>query len=202
MKQFEFELRFQLPPEHDDPEEHLDALFEAGCDDALIGTGVPGSIALDFCREADNAMMAVGSAVRAVLAAIPGSTLVFCGPDLLNLTEIATVVSERLQMNLTRQAMRKYAMGELAHVTRAFPSPSTPGSAPLWHLAEVMSWLEDNNKLRTSECLFSQVTDMAKSARALNLANATYQAEIDDETNLMKQAMEIVQSAPRAEQCH
>lgn len=45
-----------------------DALYEAGCDDALLGT-TGGEICLDFCREADSERQAVAEAVRQVRAA-------------------------------------------------------------------------------------------------------------------------------------
>lgn len=57
MNEYNFILYFQL--ETGSPEDHLDALFEAGCSDATIGTGLPGSIALDFSREAQSAKIAI-----------------------------------------------------------------------------------------------------------------------------------------------
>lgn len=45
-----------------------DALFEAGCDDALVGSR-DGHLFLDFDREADSKEMAVQSAVSCVESA-------------------------------------------------------------------------------------------------------------------------------------
>ena len=59
MNKYEFTLTFALQNAEDNPEQFLDALYEAGCDDALIGTGQPGSIALEFMREAKSAAAAV-----------------------------------------------------------------------------------------------------------------------------------------------
>ena len=52
MTEYEFTLKFRLPTPDADPESYLPALAEAGCDDALVGIGQPGRIALDFTREA------------------------------------------------------------------------------------------------------------------------------------------------------
>ena len=51
-------------------------MAEAGCDDATIGIGLRGRIALDFAREADTAREAIVSAAHAVRQAIPGAQLV------------------------------------------------------------------------------------------------------------------------------
>lgn len=76
MNKYEFLLQLQLPDAGDDPAQWVDALAQAGCDDATVGIGQRGRIALDFAREARSAFEAVASAVRAVKRAIPGATLV------------------------------------------------------------------------------------------------------------------------------
>ena len=42
MNEYVFQLYYQLPESEPDPEAWLDALFEAGCDDALVGVAVAG----------------------------------------------------------------------------------------------------------------------------------------------------------------
>jgi len=78
MSDYEFTLTFSLP--ESDAEQYLDALFEAGCDDALIGIGQAGSIALDFVRDSESASMAVESAIENVKAAIPAAELIEVKP--------------------------------------------------------------------------------------------------------------------------
>lgn len=85
MAMWDFTLNFRLPPGKGDPTLWLDALFEAGCDDATVGVGRPGAIALDFSREAENAESAVLSAINAVRIAIPGADLTETSPDLAEL---------------------------------------------------------------------------------------------------------------------
>lgn len=76
MTNFEFTMRFKLPADAQAPEAYLDALFKAGCDDAMIGTGRPGYITLDFDRTAATLEDATISARKDVEAAIPGADLI------------------------------------------------------------------------------------------------------------------------------
>ena len=92
MNQYEFTLTFSLQNAEDNPEQFLDALYEAGCDDALIGFGQPGSIALEFVREAKSAAAAVNSAIDNVKAAIPDAELIEAKPDLVGLTDVAAAL--------------------------------------------------------------------------------------------------------------
>ena len=54
---------------------HADALFEAGCDDALL-TSDGGLQRLVFDREAPSFAAAVGSAITAIETAVPGACVV------------------------------------------------------------------------------------------------------------------------------
>lgn len=76
METCNFELSFRLPGVDADGEQYLDALYEAGCDDALIGIGQKGFIGADFSRESASMDLAVESAIRDVEKAIPGAQLI------------------------------------------------------------------------------------------------------------------------------
>jgi hypothetical protein len=54
-----------------DPDLLVERLAEAGCEDALIGTGHAGRLALEFTREAPSAGAAVRSALRDVRRGAP-----------------------------------------------------------------------------------------------------------------------------------
>src|SRR6185437_4879077 len=129
MADYTFVLTFSLPDQEADPEAYLDALYEAGCDDASVGIGRLGMIGLDFTRQAQSAEQAVRSATEAVRKAIPGAELVQAGPDLVGLTETAEA------FGFSRQNMRKYATGHTAG-RAAFPVPAFIGEPTLWHMAE------------------------------------------------------------------
>lgn len=75
MNEHEFTLTFRLPDGNDDYECYLDALYESGCSDALVG-GCEGSILFDFIREAADIDDARNSAIRDVMIAIPGAILI------------------------------------------------------------------------------------------------------------------------------
>ena len=50
MENYNFTLKFDLPNKNDHPDHFVDALYECGCNDALIGIGKVGKIALRFSR--------------------------------------------------------------------------------------------------------------------------------------------------------
>lgn len=79
MSEHEFLLRLRLPDATADPERFLAPLAMAGCDDATVGIGKPGMIALMFARDAHDRADAIASALRDVRKAIPGATLLEVG---------------------------------------------------------------------------------------------------------------------------
>jgi len=129
MNKYEFTLTFALPEQQPDPEQYLEALYEAGCDDALAGTGQSGMIALEFTREARSAAEAVNSAIASVKAAIPDSELIEAKPDLVGLSDVADI------LQCSRQNVRKYMVNYAG-----FPKPVYSGAASLWHLCELAAF--------------------------------------------------------------
>ena len=104
MGQFNFTLRFALGEHDADPQLFVESLLAEGCDDALIGLGRPGRIALDFTREASSADDAILSALADVQRAIPEAKLVEATPDLVGLTDIANL------LGCSRQYMRNHLL--------------------------------------------------------------------------------------------
>ena len=144
MTTYNFSLIFRLPPEAPDTDDLIEALAAAGCDDAIVGTGHPGRVALDFDREADDAAQALRTAVSDVQTAITGAELIEAGPDLVGLTEIAQIAG------VSRQALRK-----LMTYRRDFPRPSHCGNPSLWHLAPMLDWLNQEGRYKIDEALLS-----------------------------------------------
>lgn len=76
MNDYDFILKFDLPEKDADPEQFLDALYDAGCDDATIGVGQRGRISLNFIRQSTSAAEAISSAIVDVKKAIPEARLI------------------------------------------------------------------------------------------------------------------------------
>jgi predicted DNA-binding transcriptional regulator AlpA len=154
--EYTFTLKYQLADDDCDPDALVERLGEAGCDDALVGIGQPGRLALEFTREADSADAAVRSALADVRSAVPSARLIEVAPDLVGLTDVADIVG------VSRQNMRKLM---LAH-PGSFPAPVHEGSASIWHLADVLAWLQ----AKGSYSLATDVLEVACVALQVNVA--------------------------------
>ena len=128
---YEFTLKFAVPVRTTEPDDWIDSLAEAGCHDALIGTGIPGRLALEFDRSASDADSALHSAIADVQRAIPEVRLIEVSPDYVGLTEIAELSGS------SRQAIRKTMERNIATI----PLPVHEGSPSIWHLKDVLEWL-------------------------------------------------------------
>ena len=87
MKDYDFTLKFDLPDHDADPEHFVEVLYESGCDDASVGIGQHGRIALNFIRQSESSLDAVSSAISDVKRAIPGAKLIEATPDLVGLQQ-------------------------------------------------------------------------------------------------------------------
>lgn len=155
MSAYEFTLKFAVPSGLN--RETLEArLFEAGCDDALLGSGQRGRVALQFTRAATSAREAVESALRDVRAALPQARLVEAEPDRVGVSDLAEL------FDFSRQNMRKLVQTH----TETFPLPLHEGRSALWHLADVLDWFEVR-QLRTVDPTLREV---ARASMAVNVA--------------------------------
>jgi hypothetical protein len=161
MTEYDFTLKFRLPPDAPDPESHLEALGAAGCDDALVGVGQHGRIALDFTRAGRSAFAAVASALRDVRKAIPGVVLVEAAPDFVGLTDVADLAG------FSRQNMRKLMLGNAA----TFPAAVHDGKPAVWHLAAVLAWLAEQQGRVIDRALL----DIASANMQFNIAKEAKQ---------------------------
>lgn len=143
---YDFTLSFALKEPTPDDLEKL--LWEAGCDDALIGIGRSGRLALHFIRDAGSADEAVATAARNVKRAIPSSELIEAAPDYVGLSDIAELVS------VSRQNMRKLLLADPG----TFPNPVHDGNPSLWHLAPVLAWLKSRKAYDIEPALFEIAT--------------------------------------------
>ena len=158
MKTYEFTLKYRLnnksTPNKDDIEMRL---FEAGCDDALVGIGAVGRLALAFSREASSAHEAVTSALANVQTALPGADLIEAAPDWVGLTDIADI------LQCSRQNVRKWIMTH----PDTFPVPVHEGKLSMWHLYPVLDWYIGEFSKPVNE----DVLHLADVAMQVNLLN-------------------------------
>ncbi|MBW4049455.1 MAG: DNA-binding protein [Proteobacteria bacterium] len=151
MTDYEFTLKFALPGS-DDPAAYVEALAASGCDDAVVGIGKRGRIALNFIRSAASSDDAVGSALRDVHKAIPGAKFIEAIPDLVGLTDVAELVG------CSRQNMRQI-------IDFDFPTAVHDGNPELFHLTEVLTWMEESKHKPIDRVLL----EVAQTNRAANL---------------------------------
>ena len=137
-----------------------DALFEAGCDDALVNFR-NGTVYLDFDRESLSFEDAVISAIKQVESTPFKIGVVNVAPDDY-VTE--SEVAKRLHVN--RQAVSLWFKGR-RHAKKPFPSPVMKLSekSPLWRWSDVAEWLYQQKKITDSKIL-----DHAKFIGTLNMA--------------------------------
>jgi hypothetical protein len=151
-----FTLRFDVRAVDGDAEQYADRLGAVGCDDAIVGIGRPGCIALSFDREAAHAREAVLGAMRDVSGALPGAVLLEASPDLVGLSDLAGIVGR------TRQNMRKL----LLTCEDSALGPVHEGSSSMWHLAPVLTWLRSEKSYPIPDDL----VDLAWTTMQVNLA--------------------------------
>ncbi len=126
-----------------------DALFEAGCDDALINYK-NGAVYLDFDREDEDLERAIISAIKNIESANIGATIVSVAPEhLVSLSDIAGRVS------MTRQAVSLLIQG--ARGKGDFPKPilKISNKSPLWRWSAVAEWFYQHGKISDHDVIDS-----------------------------------------------
>jgi predicted DNA-binding transcriptional regulator AlpA len=151
-------LRFKLSADDADAGNLVERLGETGCDDAVIGIGQPGRIALRFTREAESAWRAIVSALEDVKKTIPGAKLIEAGPDFVGLTDVADT------LGMSRQNIRKLMLTNAA----SFPAPVHEGSTAVWHLEPVLLWLQGKGRYNIGR----EKIEVAHVAMQINLIKA------------------------------
>jgi predicted DNA-binding transcriptional regulator AlpA len=161
--EYVFTLKYRLAAEDCDLDEIVERLGEAGCDDATIGVGQPGRMALVFTREGESAFEALVSALKDVKQAVPSARLIEAGPDFVGLTDVAEIAG------VSRQNMRKLMVSHAID----FPPPVHEGSASVWHLSDILGWLT----ARGGYDINAGVFDVARSAKQINVAKEALELE-------------------------
>lgn len=122
-----------------------DALFESGCDDALINFK-NGTVYLDFDRESENIETAIISAIHDIESStVEAQVRTISAEYLLNSSAIAN------KTGLTRQGLSNLIKGKRG--PGDFPPPlfNIDDKSPMWRWSEVASWLYNNGYLKNIE---------------------------------------------------
>jgi hypothetical protein len=151
-QEYEFTLILSGVPEL--TREVLDAFYEAGSDDALIGMR-DGVAYADFCREADSLPEALLSAIRDVEAAGVGARVEHVEPD-----ELVTMSEIARRLRVSREGVRKRVAGLRGPGNFPPPAGSLTQRSPLWHWTDVVRWHQNHLQPgRTQSSPLLQTTD-------------------------------------------
>ena len=170
MKEYNFTLKFNFSNPRIDPNRYIEQLYENGCDDALIGIGKQGCIALDFTRSAASAFDAIASAIVDVKQVIPDASLIEATPDFVGLTDTAKI------LGCTRQNIRNLIFNS----DMRSPSPVYEGTPAIWHLAEILTWLREAKTYSIDDSLL----EVAIVNMEFNLARKWRNIEPDLQANI------------------
>jgi hypothetical protein len=154
--EYTFTLTFALGARAADTDALIERLGAAGCDDAVVGVGRRRRLALEFTREAADAARALGSAVSDVRSAVPDAVLIEASPDLVGLTDVASL------LGVTRQNVRKL----IVSCDAPEPVPVHAGKPTIWRLAGVLRWLAREKRYPVPP----ELLEVAEATMQLNLA--------------------------------
>jgi hypothetical protein len=95
MMEFSFTLMYRVPDIGEDLSAFERCLAESGCDDALLGSGLPGILALRFQREGTVANDVARDTCVQVQNALPEAELITVHFDVSNAASISTCGASR-----------------------------------------------------------------------------------------------------------
>ncbi len=101
---FEFEIVISFPGGKPHKAAVLDALFQAGLDDTIVGTGRPDVIALGFTRNGPNLEQVLTAAVAQIMAAFPSASVQFLDMAVLGDVKGKAEVIRRVRASAARKA--------------------------------------------------------------------------------------------------
>lgn len=117
-------------------DEATDALYEAGCDDALAGSR-NGVVFLDFDREAGSFQDAALSAIASAESAGIGAKVIRIEPD-----ELVTMAEIARRTQRSRESIRQLARGQRGPGSFPPPVANLSQKSPIWRWVEVRRWIE------------------------------------------------------------
>jgi hypothetical protein len=147
-EQFDFELVFELADGVHDPYVLSDAIFGAGYENAIIGTGDPRLLGVALEAEGHDAENVILETARQLLKVLPeGTRLREVRPDLVSLADVAE------KLNIKRQALQKredmplptmgglYRVDEMADALLDLSLPGHGRRKPRFDVVSARKWL-------------------------------------------------------------
>ncbi|EGT5658692.1 DNA-binding protein [Citrobacter braakii] len=139
-----------------------DALYESGCDDALLCT-YGNSVYIEFDRDANSLDEAIASAVENIESAGIGAIVESVDSALVGLSDIAEITE------MSRQAIAMLKDGTRGSGDFPCPIQRIKGQSPLWDWANVAEWLLKNGRLKAN-------SELVLNARVLSKWNLALRA--------------------------
>lgn len=161
-EQFEFELLFELPEGEHDAYALSDAVFSAGFDDAVIGTGNPRLLGVELEASGEDAESVILQSARSILDFLPaGTQLREVRPDLVSLADVAE------KLNIQRQALQKredmplpsmgglYRIDEIADALAKLSQPGSGKRKPRFDVTDARKWFQAGRAARRVNALLT-----------------------------------------------
>lgn len=117
-----------------------DAMFEAGCDDAMISYK-NGVVSLTFDRKAANIQDAILSAIGSIESSSLNTSVDHIEGAFVTLSEIAE------RSGFTKQAISLFIQGKRGNGHFPIPFTGVNSTSPIWRWADVLLWLFNNKKI-------------------------------------------------------
>lgn len=114
-------------------DDHADELYEAGCDDAILGE-IDGVTYADFDREADSLDEAITTAIAAI-ESVPSLHVARVEPD-----DLVTAAEIAQRLGRTRESVRLLVAGRRGAGDFPAPISHTRQRNRLWRWADVLAW--------------------------------------------------------------
>ncbi len=139
-------------------EANLDALFEAGCDDATFGVAA-GVQHAAFDRDADSYAEAIVSAIHQIEQAVPNARVVRLETD-----ELVTIADIAKRTGRSHESIRLLASGERGPGNFPPPTARLQERNQLWWWPDVVEWFTRE----LGEEIPAPVREQAELAAAIN----------------------------------
>lgn len=156
-----------------------DALFTAGCNDALI-CFYGKSVYLEFDREAETLNDAVATAIRDTERAGINARVESVDSTLVGLSDIAGLT------HLSRQSIALLKDGARGKGDFPHPIQRIKGQSPLWSWSDVAEWLLASGRLAAEDPLVKNAADLEQWNLALRTRATNAEAQVEEKLRFLQ----------------